>query len=114
MVFILGLQVTSETRRHSFFRASLAVSSRRLESGVSGDGMHKKNAKKLEDREIRRIRGIILRGSFFDRKIGETVSRMTRLEVMGQLDEPIEVHLIPDVEKGEVLVDSRGQGSFQR
>jgi hypothetical protein len=76
--------------------------------------MHRKNAKKLMDRQVRRIRGIILNGSFYDRKIGETVSRTTRLEVMEQLHEPIEVHLIPDVEKGEVLVDSRGQGSFQR
>ena len=99
---------------YAFRKASLAVSSRRLESGVSGDIMHKKNARKLEERKIRRIRGIILNGSFHDREIGETVSRMTRLEVMEQLHEPIEVHLIPDVEKGEVLVDSRGLGSFQR
>ena len=42
------------------------------------------------------------------------ISRMTRLEVMGQLKEPIEVHLVPDVEKGEVLLDSRGRGSLQR
>jgi hypothetical protein len=76
--------------------------------------MHRKSVKKLEERQVRRIRGIILNGGFYDRKIGETVSRMTRLEVMQQLHEPIEVHLIPDVEKGEVLVDSRGQGSFQR
>jgi nucleotidyltransferase/DNA polymerase involved in DNA repair len=27
---------------------------------------------------------------------------------------PSLVHLIPDVEKGEVLVDSLGQGSFRR
>ncbi|HMK94085.1 MAG TPA: hypothetical protein VK536_01665 [Candidatus Limnocylindrales bacterium] len=76
--------------------------------------MHRKNAKKLMDRQVRRVRGIILNGGFHDRKIGEIVSKMTRLEVMEQLHEPIEVHLIPDVEKGEVLSDSRGQGSFQR
>ena len=101
-------------RAYAFLKVSLAVLSRRLESGVSGNIMHKKSAKKLMDRQVRRIRGIILNGSFVDRKIGETVSRMTRLEVMEQLHEPIEVHLIPDVEKGEVLSDSRGQGSFQR
>jgi len=39
---------------------------------------------------------------------------MTRLDVMAQLNEPIEVHLVPDVEKGEVLIDSRGRGSLQR
>jgi hypothetical protein len=43
--------------------------------------MHEKNAK-LQDRKIRRIRGIILSGSFYDRKMGETVSAMTPLEVM--------------------------------
>jgi hypothetical protein len=30
------------------------------------------------------------------------------------LAEPVEVGLVPDVEKGEVLADSREQGSFQR
>ena len=75
--------------------------------------MHKKNSKKLQDRQARRIRGIILNGSFYDRKIGETVSVKTRLEVMAQLHEPIEVHLFPDIEKGEVLLDSKGHGSFQ-
>ena len=39
---------------------------------------------------------------------------MTRLDVMEQLNEPVEVHLIPDIEKGEVLVDSRGRGSLPR
>ena len=73
--------------------------------------MHKKNSMKLQERKIR---GIILHGSFYDRNLGEVVSKMTRMDVMAQLNEPIEVNLIPDVEKGEVLVDSRGLGSFQR
>ncbi len=76
--------------------------------------MHRRNAKKLQDRKIRQIRGIILHGSFFDRKLSEVVSRTTRLEVMGQLKEPIEVHLVPEIEKGEVLLDLRGRGSLQR
>ncbi|MGD0994350.1 MAG: hypothetical protein ABR909_02365 [Candidatus Bathyarchaeia archaeon] len=62
----------------------------------------------------RKIRGIILCGSFNDRNVGEAVSKMTRVDVMAQLNEPVEVHLIPDIEKGEVLIDSRGQGSLQR
>ena len=72
--------------------------------------MHKRNAKKLQ---ARRIRSVILHGSFYDRKLGEMVSKMTRLEVLGQLNEAVDVHLVPDVEKGEVLLDSRGRGSFQ-
>lgn len=72
--------------------------------------MHKRNQQKLLQR---RIRGIILRGSFYDRNLGENVSRMTRVDVLGELREPVEVHLVPDVEVGEVLVDSRGSGSLQ-
>jgi hypothetical protein len=73
--------------------------------------MHKRNQKKLLQRKIR---GIILRGSFFDRALGEAVSKMTRLDVLARLSEPVEVHLVPDVERGEVLVDPRGTGSLQR
>ena len=57
---------------------------------------------------------MILRGSFLDRNVSESVSRMTRLDVMGQLKEPVDVCLVPDVEKGEVLLDPRGNGSLQR
>jgi len=75
------------------------------------DSMHKRTQHKLQQRTIR---GIILRGSFYDRNLGENLSKMTRIDVMAQLKEPIEVHLIPDVEIGEVLVDPRGTGSLQR
>jgi hypothetical protein len=64
--------------------------------------------------QARRIRGIILRRSFYDRNVSEVVSRVSRLDVMALLSGPVEVGLVPDVEKGEVLLDSRGRGSFQR
>jgi hypothetical protein len=73
--------------------------------------MHKKSPKKLQQRKIR---GIILRGSFNDKNAGEIVSRMTRAEVLKQLTGPVEFGLVPDVEKGEILTDSRGTGTFQR
>jgi hypothetical protein len=73
--------------------------------------MHKRNFKKLQERKIR---GIVLRGSFFDRNLGEAVSTMTRTDVMSLLNEPVEVHLVPDIEKGEVLIDPRGRGSLQK
>jgi hypothetical protein len=73
--------------------------------------MHKRNAEKLQSVKIQKI---ILHNSFHDKKLAEVISRMTRLEVIGQLKEPIEVHLVPDVEKGEVLLDLRGRGSLQR
>ena len=72
--------------------------------------MHRRNTNKLQ---ARKIRGIILRNSFYDRKTSEVICRITRLGVLGKLNEPVEVHLVPDVEKGEVLIDSRGRGSFQ-
>ena len=72
--------------------------------------MHKRNQQKLQERKIR---GIILRGSFYDRNLAESISRMTRIDVLAQLGEPVEVHLVPDVEVGEVLVDPRGTGSLQ-
>lgn len=72
--------------------------------------MHKRNSRKLQERKIR---GIILRGSFYDRNLSETISKMTRIDVMAQLNEPVEVYLIPDIEKGEVLLDPRGTGSLQ-
>lgn len=72
--------------------------------------VHKrKNNKKQE----RKIRGIILHNSYHDRKAGEVISKITQVDVMAHLDEPVEVHLIPDLEKGEVLLDLRGRGSFQ-
>jgi hypothetical protein len=72
--------------------------------------MHKRKANKLQERKIR---GIIQRGSYYDRYKGETVSKVTRLDIIGQLKEPVEIHVVPDLEKGEVLLDSRGKGSLQ-
>ena len=73
--------------------------------------MHKKNIMKLQAAKIQKI---ILHDSFHDKKLAEVISRTTRLEVLGQLKDPIEVHLVPDVEKGEVLRDLRGRGSLQQ
>ena len=73
--------------------------------------MHKRNSKKLLEMEINRI---IFHSSFHDRKLGEVVSRMTKLDVLSALHEPVEVHLVPDFEKGEVLLDLRGRGSLQK
>jgi hypothetical protein len=73
--------------------------------------VHKrKNIKKQK----RKIRGIILHGSFHDKKVGEIISKMTHVDVMAYLDEPVEANLIPDLEKGEVLIDSRDRGTLQR
>ena len=39
---------------------------------------------------------------------------VSRLDVMALLGGSVEVDLVPDVEKGEVLLDSRGRGTFQK
>jgi hypothetical protein len=72
--------------------------------------MHKRSPNKLQQRKIQTI---ILNGSYHDKQHGETISKLTREDVMGQLKEPVEVHLIPDIGKGEVLIDPRGRGSLQ-
>jgi hypothetical protein len=50
---------------------------------------------------------------FHDKDQREKVSRITRQDLLTLISEPIEADLFPDVEKGEVPVDSRGEGSFQ-
>jgi len=62
----------------------------------------------------RRVRALIFSNAFVDTRRAETVCRLDRVDVLALLDGPVDVGLVPDVVKGEVLVDSRGQGSFQR
>ena len=73
--------------------------------------LHRRNQDQLRKRQIRRL---ILIASFHDNVRCETVSKMSRADVLGLLSGPVQVGNVPDVEKGEVLVDSRAQGSFQR
>jgi hypothetical protein len=73
--------------------------------------VHKRSQEKLLLRKIRRI---IYSLSYNDRIICETVSKVSRSDVLAFLNQAIQVSDVPDVEKGEVLVDSRGTGSFQR
>lgn len=42
------------------------------------------------------------------------LAKVSREDVLSLLAQPVCVSDVPDVEKGEVLVDSRGRGSFQR
>jgi hypothetical protein len=72
---------------------------------------HKRSKEKELERKVRRL---VLVSSFHDRILCETVCRMSRAEVLALLDEPVEVGLVPELEKGEVLTDSRGRGTFQR
>ena len=63
---------------------------------------------------MRQVRRIVLSRSFHDLVRHETVCRMTRTDVLAQLKEPVQIDIVPELERGEILVDSRGLGSFQR
>ena len=83
---------------------------RRL-SVALGDFMHRRSELQRQKRSIRKT---IFTSSFRDKILHETVCRLSRDEVLGLLCEPVQVSLVPDVEKGEVLIDLRGRGTFQR
>ena len=62
----------------------------------------------------RHVRVLFFASAFIDRANAETVSRVSRADVLGVLDGAVEVGLVPDVGRGEVLVDCRGQGNLQQ
>ena len=59
--------------------------------------MHRRSEEKMQ---LRRIRGIIFCRSFCDKVLCERVSRVSRSVVVALLNEPVQVGLVPDVEKG--------------
>jgi len=74
--------------------------------------MHRRSPEKLI---ARLIRGLIFANSFRDRVLCETVSLLSRRDILAMLsDRAVKVSLVPDVERGEVLIDARGCGSFQK
>jgi hypothetical protein len=55
--------------------------------------------------------------AFLDKKQGEAVNLITEEQVRKRLEDEfgaINPNVIPLLEKGEVLLDSRGRGSFQK
>jgi hypothetical protein len=62
---------------------------------------------------LRRVRRIIYSLSYDDRVVCETVSRVSREQVLGFIDQAVQLSDVPDVEKGEVLADTRGRGTSQ-
>ena len=72
--------------------------------------MHNRSKTKLLERKVRRY---IFSTSYRDKIRSETVCRVSRQDIMSLFNEPFQVSLLPEVEKGEVLVDSRGEGTFQ-
>jgi hypothetical protein len=60
------------------------------------------------------MRALIFATSFHDIHRCETVSRTCRADLLACITGPVDIGNIPNVEHGEVLVDSRGCGSFQK
>jgi hypothetical protein len=76
---------------------------------------HKRSEQAVQKRLLRRqLRSIVLSGGFHDVRRCETVSLVSRLDLLSIAGPRVQVSDVLDVVKGEVLVDSRGQGSFQR
>jgi len=76
---------------------------------------HKRSQEAVERRHTkRRLRSLILASSFHDVRRCESVSLVSRVDILGIAGAEVQVSDVPDVVKGEVLVDGRGQGSFQR
>jgi hypothetical protein len=73
--------------------------------------VHKRSFNKLQRRIIRNI---IFKNAYIDKYKGEIVSRISRLDFLSLLNcEGLKVSLVPNIERGEVLIDSRGKGSLQ-
>jgi hypothetical protein len=73
---------------------------------------HKRSPLTLKKRIFR---GIIFSHAYYDKFGGEVVSMLSRQDLLGLVNfEGFNVSLFPEIERGEVLVDSRGNGSFQK
>jgi hypothetical protein len=80
---------------------------------LSFEGSRKVHRRSRDKLLTRRARALIFSNAFMDTRRGETVCRLDRVDVLALLNGPVDVGLVPPVVKGEVLVDSRGTGSFQ-
>lgn len=74
---------------------------------------HLRSKEKRRERDARRF---ILDTSFHDRNNADTISLVTQSMVVAHLDAlyPDTPPPTLDMVKGEVLIDSRGDGSFQK
>jgi len=71
----------------------------------------------FEARQRRAAKRFIRLMAYYDRERGEVVNRLDRNAVIKFIMErfgAVNFGAIPRVERGEILYDSRGNGSFQR
>ena len=70
----------------------------------------------LETRQRRLIRRIVMKEGFHDCELAETVALTARarlIELLSQKYESVCMDVVTNIEKGEVIVSARGDGSFQ-
>ena len=76
---------------------------------------HKLTEEAIKKRLAKRIlRSLALERGFHDVERCETVCLLSRMELIGLAGPIVQIGDVPNIERGEVLVDSRGEGSFQR
>jgi hypothetical protein len=81
-------------------------------SSVRGDSIpHKRSRKSLQKRQIR---SIILSNSIYDKTRCETVTIISKTDLLIALTGQIKMSDVPNIERGEVLIDSKGKGTLQQ
>jgi hypothetical protein len=81
-------------------------------SSVRGDSIpHRRSKNSLLKRQIRNI---ILSNSIYDKTLCETVTTISKTDLLLALTGQIKMSQVPDIERGEVLIDSKGKGTLQK
>ena len=94
----------------AFFEGSCGLKHKR-----SPEAVVRRIARAMEARQVKvRLRSLVLQRSFRDFERCESVCLLTRVDLLAVAGPEVQVCDVPDVERGEVLVDSRGEGSFQQ
>jgi hypothetical protein len=73
--------------------------------------VHQHSPEKQIQRQATRL---ILATAYQDRIVSESVCTLSRAQVFDKLPGIVDRSLVPNVEHGEILVNSRGEGTFQR
>jgi hypothetical protein len=81
-------------------------------SSVRGDSIPHKRSK--ESQLKRQFRNIILANSIYDKTRCETVTKISRIDLLLSFRGQVKMSEVPDLERGEVLIDSRGKGTMQK
>lgn len=75
---------------------------------------HPRGRHSFKSQITRRARHYVLKQAKHDPIIAEIICRTSRQQIISFLDEEdLQLSLLPDVEHGLVLSDSRGRGAFQ-